>query len=297
VSRNRRLLSFPVVTRPADSLVDHPSEQLFHSGDRATPSSTRAVDITFASRPGAARTLSHPGADGAPDHRISRPDPGPCFNSAQHAGPRPAIRNIARRLVERIAAKGGECDFVRGSRPPLSAAVIMEVLGVPKADGRRMLMLNQEIVRCGRILRLVRAPSYGCPCDRSFRSRRCWPTSISTSRRSRGSPANPSDDLATSLQPARSMGAPLSEIRGDDYSSSSPPLGHDTTSIDHRRPMRALCENPDQFAYVSRTSRAWPGFIDEPFVGHAVKNRSGVVHIVRKGWRAGNRQGYLLMLC
>jgi hypothetical protein len=39
--------------------------------------------------------------------------------------------------------------------------------------------------------------------------------------------------------------------------------GHDTTSSTTAGAMRALCEYPDQFAYVKEDLSRMPGFIDE----------------------------------
>jgi cytochrome P450 len=75
--------------------------------------------------------------------------------------------------------------------------------------------------------------------------------------------ANPRDDLATVIATSQVDGRPISEFEAMSYYVIVATAGHDTTSSTTAGAMRALCENPDQFAYVKEDLSRVPGFIDE----------------------------------
>src|SRR5258708_18199827 len=81
---------------------------------------------------------------------------------------------------------------------------------------------------------------------------------ISAARR-----ANPRDDLATVIATSQIDGRAISEFEAMSYYVIVATAGHDTTSSTTAGAMRALCENPDQFAYVKEDLSRVPGFIDE----------------------------------
>src|SRR5690348_15240185 len=55
------------------------------------------------------------------------------------------IRELAREAADRMVGFGGHCDFVNEVALHYPLRVIMEILGVPKADEPRMLKLTQEL--------------------------------------------------------------------------------------------------------------------------------------------------------
>src|SRR5216684_3200755 len=81
----------------------------------------------------------------APDHPKYRALTQAWFMPRNIGGLDERIRNIARASVERMAAKGGECDFVREVALHYPLHVVMEILGVPESAEPRMLMLTQEL--------------------------------------------------------------------------------------------------------------------------------------------------------
>src|SRR3979409_1563935 len=81
----------------------------------------------------------------APDHPKYRALTQAWFMPRNIASLDQRIRNIARASVERMAAKGGECDFARELARHYPLHVVMEILGVPEEDEPRMLMLTQEL--------------------------------------------------------------------------------------------------------------------------------------------------------
>jgi len=74
----------------------------------------------------------------APDHPKYRALTQAWFMPRNIAGLDQRIRNIARASVERMAAKGSECDFVREVALHYPLHVVMEILGVPEEDEPRM---------------------------------------------------------------------------------------------------------------------------------------------------------------
>jgi cytochrome P450 len=185
------------------------------------------------------------------------------MNQAWVRGLDQRIRNIARASVERMATKDGECDFVREVALHYPLHVIMEILGVPEEDEPRMLMLTQELFGATDP-ELGRAPSAtAVPGDRSsiqavLADFYQYFAQISADRR-----ANPRDDLATVIATSQVDGRPISEFEAMSYYVIVATAGHDTTSSTTAGAMRALCENPDQFAYVKEDLSRVPGFIDE----------------------------------
>ena len=174
------------------------------------------------------------------------------------------IRNIARASVERMAAKGDECDFVREVALHYPLHVGMEILGVPEADEPRMLMLTQELFGAPDP-ELGRATGAGAAVPGDISSIQAvladfhkYFARISADRR-----ANPCDDLATVIATSQIDGRLISEFEAMSYYVIVATAGHDTTSSTTAGAMRALCENPDQFAYVKEDLARVPGFIDE----------------------------------
>src|SRR5690606_15950501 len=55
------------------------------------------------------------------------------------------IREIARKFIDGMAEKDGQCDFVKDVALHYPLHVVMEILGVPEADEPLMLKLTQEL--------------------------------------------------------------------------------------------------------------------------------------------------------
>jgi cytochrome P450 len=255
---------FWVVTRHADILEISRQNDLFHSGDRATTIINKAagdhVRKLTGGSPHLVRSLVQMDA---PDHPKYRALTQAWFMPRNIGGLDERIRKIARASVERMAAKGGECDFVREVALHYPLHVVMEILGVPEEDEPRMLMLTQELFGAADP-ELSRSPGAAAvPGDVSsvqavLADFYQYFAKISADRR-----ANPSDDLATVIATSQIDGRPISEFEAMSYYVIVATAGHDTTSSTTAGAMRALCENPDQFAYVKEDLSRVPGFIDE----------------------------------
>src|SRR3981081_3234750 len=255
---------FRVVTRHADILEISRQNELFHSGDRATTIVNKAVDDHVRKQTGGSPHLVRSLVQmDAPDHPKYRALTQAWFMPRNMQGLDQRIRNIARASVERMAAKGGECDFVREVALHYPLHVIMEILGVPEEDEPRMLMLTQELFGATDP-ELGRAPSAtAVPGDRSsiqavLADFYQYFAQISADRR-----ANPRDDLATVIATSQVDGRPISEFEAMSYYVIVATAGHDTTSWTTAGARRDSCKNPDQFAYVKQDLSRVPGLIDD----------------------------------
>jgi cytochrome P450 len=136
---------FWVVTRHADILAISRQNDLFHNVDRATTLTNKAVlerVYKITGQPNLVRSLVQMDA---PDHPKYRALTQGWFMPANLARFEPRIRAIARATVDRMAARGGACDFVDDVALGYPLHVIMEILGVPEVDEPRMLKLTQEL--------------------------------------------------------------------------------------------------------------------------------------------------------
>jgi len=162
-----------------------------------------------------------------------------------------------------MASKNGSCDFVREIALHYPLHVVMEILGVPEADEPRMLMLTQELFgaadpELGRNKGAEAVPGDLGAIQAVLMDFYQYFAAISADRR-----ANPRDDLATVIATGTIDGQPISEFEAMSYYVIVATAGHDTTSSTTAGAMRALCENPDQFAYVKEDLARVPGLIEE----------------------------------
>ena len=257
---------FWVATKHADILEISRQNDLFHNGDRSPTLTSQAVDKKVREMMGGSphllRTLIHMDA---PDHHKYRALTQAWFMPQSLKKLEDRIRVIARAAVDKMAAKGGECDFVNEVALHFPLHVIMTILGVPESDEGRMLKLTQELFgaadpelsRGGDASTFVDAPDrdfdFGVIVDFSNYFRE-----LSEARRK-----NPTDDLATLIANSQIDGQPISDLEAMSYYIIVATAGHDTTSSSTGGAMWALAENPDQFRKVKDDLSLIPGLVDE----------------------------------
>jgi hypothetical protein len=140
----------------------------------------------------------------------------------------------------------------------------MDTLGVPEEDEPRMLMLTQELFgatdpELGRTSSDAAAPPGDINAIQAVLADFYqYFAKISADRR-----ANPRDDLATVIANSQIDGRSISEFEAMSYYVIVATAGHDTTSSTIAGAMAAMCDNPDQFAYVKEDLSRVPAFIDE----------------------------------
>lgn len=180
-----------------------------------------------------------------PKHRTLRGVTRDWFKPAPIEKLTPLIETMARDAVDKMAALGGECDFVKDVAMLFPLRVIMSILGVAPEEEGLMLRLTQELFGAhdpdqGR--------GGGSPEDLSvvidlfdyFKQ-------VVADRR-----AQPRDDLASVLANAEIDGKPMDELDQISYFIISATAGHDTTSATVSGGMKALIDFPSQRETLTR---------------------------------------------
>jgi cytochrome P450 len=132
---------FWVVTKRADILEIEKNHEVFHNHPRAllVPA---AEDRRQAEQGLVLRTLVH---IDDPDHRALRPIAADWFRPKTLRAMHESVTALARRYVDLMAERGGECDFVGDVAVHYPLRVILSLLGLPENDFPRLLTLTQEI--------------------------------------------------------------------------------------------------------------------------------------------------------
>ncbi|PZQ65002.1 MAG: cytochrome P450 [Phenylobacterium zucineum] len=256
---------FWVATKHADILEISRQNDLFHNGDRnpvlTSQAADRKVREMMGGSPHLLRTLIHMDA---PDHHKYRALTQAWFMPQNLRKLEDRIRIIARNAVDKMAARGGECDFVNEVALHFPLHVIMEILGVPESDEPRMLKLTQELFgatdpELGRQTADSDKPAeerqidFGVIIDFSNYFRE-----LSEARRK-----TPTDDLASVIANSQIDGQPISDLEAMSYYIIVATAGHDTTSSSTGGAMWALAENPAEFRKLKSDLSLIPGLVDE----------------------------------
>ncbi len=256
---------FWVATKHADILEISRQNALFHNGDRSTVITTKAADTAVRQLMGGSPHLVRSLVQmDAPDHPKYRALTQAWFMPANIKGLEDRIRGIARRAVDKMAATGGVCDFVREVALGYPLHVIMEILGVPEEDEPRMLTLTQELFgaadpelgrKSGQLEQrdMSKMLSEGVIADFYAYFAR-----LSADRR-----ANPKDDVASVIANSQIDGQPISELEAMSYYMIVATAGHDTTSSSTAGAIWGLAQNPGELAKVKADPSLIPGLVDE----------------------------------
>ena len=208
------------------------------------------------------------------------------------------IRKIARSAVDKMAARGGSCDFVEDVALHYPLHVVMDILGVPEEDEPRMLKLTQEL--------------FGATDPDSARDTTAATSETRTKmiqdtvldfyqyfgKMTADRRANPTDDLASVIANSKIDGELISDLEALSYYVIVATAGHDTTSSSTAGAVWALAENPDQLKAIQADPSLIPGMVEE-----AIRWMTPVKTFMRSATRdteLGGRQikaGDWLMLC
>lgn len=257
---------FWVATKHADILEISRQNDLFHNGDRNPVLTTKAIDeqvrAMMGGSPHLLRTLIHMDA---PDHLKYRTLTQAWFMPQNLRKMEDRIRVIAKATVEKMAATGGECDFVKEVALGYPLHVIMSIMGVPEEDEPRMLQLTQEIFGAA-------DPELSRHKDTDF-SAAAAPQKIDISvitdffeyfrALSERKRANPSDDLGSVIANSQIDGQPISDFEALSYYIIVATAGHDTTSSSTGGALWALAEHPGELAKLHADPSLIPGLVDE----------------------------------
>ena len=149
------------------------------------------------------------------------------------------IGELATQFIDRMEARGGECDFAREIGLLFPLHVIMTILGVPEEDEPKMLLLTQRL--------------FG-PEDPEFSGTDGIETSVKTTMEffeyfgalSEARRAEPRDDIASVLANSTVDGEPMGDLERLGYYMIVATAGHDTTSSSLNTGLEQLCRHPDQ---------------------------------------------------
>ena len=177
------------------------------------------------------------------------------------------IAEIAKDHVDRMAAMGGECDFVNEVALWYPLRVIMHLLGVPPEDEPRMLRMTQEIFGAGdpdvvaRSQHINKVPiGSEQQVDLLALAQEFFAYfgAITADRR-----AHPRDDLSTVIANGLIDGAPINELQAMSYYVIVATAGHDTTSSTASGGLLQLIRNPDQLAKLKADMSLLPSAVEE----------------------------------
>ncbi|NBB14061.1 cytochrome P450 [Caulobacter sp. SLTY] len=269
---------FWLVTRHADILEVSRQNDLFHSGDMPTTFTTKEADEKVRSMTGGSphlvRTLVQMDA---PDHPKYRVMTQAWFLPQNIRKLEDRIRQIARDHVDRMAALGGECDFVNEIALYYPLRVIMEILGVPAEDEPRMLKLTQELFGAqDPELNRNKQAEMGTPeamaaIQAVIADFFMYFKGITDDRK-----ANPRDDVASVIANGQLDGQPINDFEAMSYYVIVATAGHDTTSSSTAAAIWGLAANPGEFAKVKADPSLIPGLVDE-----AIRWMTPVKHFMR----------------
>ena len=213
------------------------------------------------------------------------------------------IAAIAKTHVDRMAALGGECDFVNEVALWYPLRVIMKLLGVPESDEPMMLQMTQEIfgpqdpdvvARSQRVTQGTPALMGGKSGDAqvdllaTVQMFFTYFREVTADRR-----ANPRDDLATVIANGVIDGAPIDELSATSYYAITATAGHDTTSSSVAGGLLQLIRNPDALAQLKADPSLIPAFVEETIrwvtpVKHFMRTATEDYTIGDKTIRAGD---------
>jgi cytochrome P450 len=243
---------FWVVTRRADILEIEKNHEVFHNAPR--PVLVPAADERRQAEQGTAlRTLIHMDD---PDHRRLRPVAADWFKPKTLRTMQQNVNVLARRYVDAMLARDGECEFVADVAVHYPLSVILSLLGLPEEDFPRMLTLTQEIFGGDDPERRRGAsPEDHLAVVLDFLD---YFQRLINDRR-----AHPTDDLASAIANARINGEYLGDVDAASYFVIIATAGHDTTSSTIAGGMHALVSHPEQLARLRDQPELMPNAVEE----------------------------------
>jgi cytochrome P450 len=269
---------FWAVTTHADIAEVGRRHDLFHSGDRATTLVPRAADDLARSLTGGSphlvRTILQMDA---PDHARYRHITQDWFTQRNVASFEERIHRLARRAVERMAERGGSCDFVRDVALHYPLFVIMDFLGIPEADEPLLLQFTQQLFRSqdealGRDKEASRDPArHAKRLVNDFAGFSAYFAPLLEERRVR-----PRDDLVSLIANAVIDGQPINQFEALSYCVILATAGHHTTSSAISGAIWAMCEHAQEFRKVAADKSLLPQLVEE-----AVRWTTPVQHVMR----------------
>lgn len=257
---------FWLVTRHADVMAISRDPARFASGERPTVLTDRAGE--------ALARAATPGGDGhlirslvqmdAPDHMKYRLLTQSWFMPKNLKEVEARVRDIARETVEHMLSFDGTCDFARDVVAEYPLRVIMNILGVPREDEPRMLMLTQQLFgptdpELNRSREAITSAEQAIAMlNYVIADFEAYFGALTADRR-----ANPQGDIATVLANAEIDGARIPDRELSGYYMIIATAGHDTTSASTAGAVMELAKSPALFDRVRAAEADKAGLIEE----------------------------------
>jgi len=243
---------FWALTRHADIMEVERDNHRFLSAPRPLLATEVAEQLAI-EKGEVLRTLIHMDE---PDHKAYRALAATWFqpNSLRRLEERMA--ELAVRFVDRMAALGTECDFVRDVAVHYPLYVILSLLRLPESDFERMLMLTQQLFG-GDDPELRRSTDL----EEQFTVLLDffnYFTALTQSRREQ-----PTEDLASALANATIDGEYLPDMDLASYYVIIATAGHDTTSSTIAGGLHALLQHPDELSRLQDDLDLLPTAVEE----------------------------------
>lgn len=268
---------FWAVTRHADIMEVSRNNKIFASGARQTTLTMKAIDALVRTQIPDGHLIKSLVQMDAPDHMKYRLLTQTWFMPKNLRILEDRIREIARETVDHMLSLGDECDFARDVALHYPLRVVMNILGVPREDEPRMLLLTQQLFgstdpELNRDRAEITDPVAGLQMlnfvvadfENYFKE-------LTASRRQ-----NPQEDVATVLANSTVNGAPIPDRELNGYYIIVATAGHDTTSASTAGAMMELARNPALFERFRSADVDKAGLIEE-----AVRWTTPVQHFMR----------------
>ncbi len=166
------------------------------------------------------------------------------------------VGELAREFVDRMAGKGGRCDFARDVALYYPLRVIMSILGVPDTDEPRMLRLTQQLFG-GEDAEFGGDDRAKAMIDALY-DFALYFAAMTSDRR-----AHPTSDLATTIANGRIDGQPLGDLETAGYYTIVATAGHDTTSSALATGIEMLARHPEQLRLLQQDPTLIDNAVDE----------------------------------
>lgn len=268
---------FWAVTRHGDIMEVSRNNKIFASGARQTTLTMKAIDALVRTQIPDGHLIKSLVQMDAPDHMKYRLLTQTWFMPKNLRILEDRIREIARETVDHMLSLGDECDFARDVALHYPLRVVMNILGVPREDEPRMLLLTQQLFgstdpELNRDRAEITDPVAGLQMlnfvvadfENYFKE-------LTASRRQ-----NPQEDVATVLANSTVNGAPIPDRELNGYYIIIATAGHDTTSASTAGAMMELARNPALFERFRAADVDKAGLIEE-----AVRWTTPVQHFMR----------------
>jgi cytochrome P450 len=167
------------------------------------------------------------------------------------------LRAWAAEMVDRIAKRGGVCDFAVHIAAPFTFRAVSRMLGLPDSDDALLLRLTQGFVGAeDPKRRLAEMPTEAIRI--AMVGLRDYFDALTTDRQ-----AKPHDDIASLIANARVQGERVPRYEMISYFILMMTAGHDTTALAISGGMHALLTRPNQLARLRQEPALLDTAIDE----------------------------------